>query len=170
MSAFANLVILSTENLAQLHIIVEQFPGVLTAIERADGSFGVNQTDLDQLEKASLNFWLFLKNHGQTPYVFKWSGYAMFSVLAHLKELGANLLANQMNIRADDFVWFEVDCKLKKDCIDLIKTLSLAPDITIEWVTDDDSLSTEIIHDAIKILNDYLNLVDERTVLLINIG
>ena len=124
----------------------------------------------------------FLHEFGEQPYVFKWNGVCLTDALFWLQKT-KNIDLCQIQYRdASGLEWILFDESLKERYLELINPANFeARDLTDylqRFVRDssrdpseDDALATErgeAMMDGIRILYDYLRLVDSRSVVMLH--
>lgn len=176
MSQIASFYVLTKEQLQQLGTIAKDLP---KKPSKGTGRLVVRVVPAKEglaESKKYAKFWDFLHKHGKEPYRFKWSGSVMCVLLPYLEqEHNVDLTQTIWDTGTDTGVWYLFDKQSQSKYLEKLIPSKFHKDELRQWLQrfapamDFPEAGTAML-DGVRIIHDYLSLVDEKSIVLFHIG
>lgn len=115
------------------------------------------------------NFLHFLEDNGTEPFVYEWSGRSMETCLIFLRHSGVDLTEFKFKTEDDSYIWLLFDKTVRDKYLEKLDLNSFSWVKIDKWLRENHkaALSVEIV-DGITILKQYLDLVDDSSLVLLH--
>lgn len=173
MSAIASFHLLTKTELQGLRELVQQFPPQRVH----NGAVIVPTTEGPRLPKVNLysSMGEYLEAHGKEPYEFDWSGYVIDFLLEYLKEeKEIDLMKSTFDTGDDLWVWYLFDTNTSNEYLHVLDPEQFdereLKDYLNEACSDDVPTAGKAMLDGIRIIHQYLSLINCDNVVLLHVG
>lgn len=184
MSSIASFFLLTHEQFEELQEIVDTLPKFripkgarvkFRAVASIDMTYPENRKTRNEAKKYKA-FWDYLFDCTESPYEYKWSGYVLDALLTYLRdEHDIDLAASQWDSGNDMWVWYLLDQELKRDYLTALKPSNFRRREMKVWLNSvfywqEFEQAGDAMMDGIRIIHNYLKLVDDDRAGLLHIG